>query len=144
MDRQLRALIVESALLPVLIALSIRFSGVPKTQARLRLWAERRLVRSHDRPEQVIRQARIAQRAVQATFGIGGTCLTRSLTLWGLLKRRGVPVELQVGIRKLDGKIEGHAWIEYQGAPINDNPELISTYHAYREPLAFDAMFRSK
>jgi hypothetical protein len=35
---------------------------------------------------------------------------------------------LQVGYRKREGRIEGHAWLEFEGHPINEQPSVIETY----------------
>jgi hypothetical protein len=59
---------------------------------------------------------------------MGGTCLVRSLTLWAILRRRGVESELRIGIRKMADVTEGHAWIELAGNPINEAPTVASTY----------------
>jgi hypothetical protein len=69
---------------------------------------------------------------------VGGTCLVRSFTLWALLLRRGSPARVQVGMRKRDGKIEGHAWVELSGQPVNESPEAVKTYQAPKEPIEFD------
>jgi hypothetical protein len=65
---------------------------------------------------------------VKRATGIEGTCLSRSFALWTLLRRRGLETQLQIGYRKKDGKFEGHAWLEYQGNPINEAPGVIATY----------------
>jgi Transglutaminase-like superfamily len=51
------------------------------------------------------------------------TCLEQSLTLWWLLRRRGVPAELCVGARKEEGNFEAHAWVECEGVAINGTSE---------------------
>lgn len=40
------------------------------------------------------------------------TCLTRSLVLYRILRARGIPCRLQIGLRKENAILEGHAWIE--------------------------------
>ncbi len=76
---------------------------------------------------------------VKRATGLGGMCLARSLTLWTLLRRRGVETELRVGYRKRDEKIEGHAWLEYEGVSINEGAATIQTYTVSAGPVAFDA-----
>jgi hypothetical protein len=51
------------------------------------------------------------------------TCLEQSLTLWWLLRSRGVPAELSVGARKEAEKFEAHAWVECDGVAINGTSE---------------------
>jgi hypothetical protein len=76
---------------------------------------------------------------VKRATGLGGTCLARSLALWALLRRRGVDAELKVGYRRKDGKIEGHAWLERSGVPINESAAVVDTYVVTPGPVAFDA-----
>ncbi|MDG4550418.1 MAG: lasso peptide biosynthesis B2 protein [Candidatus Contendobacter sp.] len=52
------------------------------------------------------------------------TCLHRSLTLWWLLRRRGIACELRIGVRKEEGRFEAHAWVERQGMALNDQANV--------------------
>jgi hypothetical protein len=55
----------------------------------------------------------------------GATCLTRSLTLYGLLRRLGSPCELRVGVaRTPTGALLAHAWVERDGLPLPGSGEL--------------------
>lgn len=56
------------------------------------------------------------------------TCLRRSLLLWAFLLRSGVASELRLGFRNPDGKFEAHAWVEWNGVPLNDTPDVRSRY----------------
>jgi hypothetical protein len=58
-----------------------------------------------------------------------------------MLRRRGVTTELKIGYRSKDGTIEGHAWLEYAGQPINEQPEVIATYTPATHSSNFDAPF---
>lgn len=51
-------------------------------------------------------------------------CLVESLTLWWGLRRRGVRAELRLGVRTLAGSLQSHAWVEYQGHPLNDAADI--------------------
>ncbi len=55
---------------------------------------------------------------------VRATCLDRSLVLWGLLRRRGIDSALQIGARKAGEQFEAHAWLEYQGAVLNDAADV--------------------
>lgn len=52
------------------------------------------------------------------------TCLTRSLLLEWMLRRRGVPAQLRIGVRLAQGSLDAHAWVEVAGEPINDEPDI--------------------
>jgi Transglutaminase-like superfamily len=46
------------------------------------------------------------------------TCLAKALVVFTLLKRRGLPAELVIGVSKTQGLLEGHAWVELGGAAV--------------------------
>ena len=135
-----RLILIEALALPLCISLSFRLLGVPRTQALLRRWASGG---NKEAPpvdsEHEIRIARRAQRVVKRTTGVDGTCLVRSLTLWALLLRRGLSTELRVGFRKREGVIEGHAWLEYRDAPVNDDRSETQTFIPYEQAVSFDS-----
>ncbi len=53
-----------------------------------------------------------------------GNCLSRSLTLWWLLRRQGIESRLRIGVRKEADVLEAHAWIECLGQVLNDRPDV--------------------
>jgi hypothetical protein len=55
-----------------------------------------------------------------------------------MLRRRDIPADLRVGFRKRAGKIEGHAWVEYAGAPINEEKDETLTFVPAAQPASFD------
>lgn len=57
-----------------------------------------------------------------------GNCLTRSLCLQWLLRRRGVPTDLRIGVQLANGQLLAHAWVEYGGHPLNDTPDVAERY----------------
>jgi hypothetical protein len=48
------------------------------------------------------------------------TCLRQSLALQRLLWERGVEAELKFGVRKMEGELQAHAWLEWEGEPVGD------------------------
>ena len=134
-----RALYFEAALLPLAIRLGFRLWGVPQTQKALRQWAMRGTAQAiHAR--RVIAAALQAQFTAKRTAGVDGTCLVKTLSMWASLTRRGIATEPRWGSRKEpDGSIAMHAWLEFEGRPVNDDPAVVATYAAYRDPAWFDA-----
>lgn len=57
-------------------------------------------------------------------------CLTRSLVLQYLLTRRGGEAQLCLGVRKLTGQFEAHAWVEVEGVPLNELETVREIYTA--------------
>jgi len=137
LDRAFRLLVTETVGLSLFIAVAFRLAGVPRTQAALRKWSGSVMAWPDARP--CIPASLRAQKMVKRATGLGGMCLARSLTLWTLLRRRGIETELRIGYRKRDGKIEGHAWLEHDGAPVNDEAEVLRSYTVAASPVAFDA-----
>lgn len=44
------------------------------------------------------------------------TCLTRALALGWILRRRGLPTTLRIGVRRSGGRLSAHAWLESGGS----------------------------
>jgi hypothetical protein len=52
-------------------------------------------------------------------------CLTRSLTLYGLLRRLGAACELRIGVAHTPGgTLRAHAWVERDGRPLPGSGDL--------------------
>jgi hypothetical protein len=64
-----------------------------------------------------------------------GNCLSRSATLWWLLRRQGIPSALRIGVRKEDGALDAHAWVECDGVAINDRTRSLRRYTPFEETL---------
>ena len=73
----------------------------------------------------VARAARLVD-AVAACYP-NTTCLKKSLILLRLLRKRGIPAELRLGVRKVDDDFSAHAWIECAGRTLLDG----GTAHLY-------------
>ena len=67
--------------------------------------------------------ATLVQRAARHS-PLGSTCLTRSLVLWWLLRRRGIAGEVCMGVAKEAAQFQAHAWVEYQGTVLNDDDQV--------------------
>lgn len=68
------------------------------------------------------------------------TCLTRSLLLDRMLRRRGVSSRLRIGVRLTAGVLDAHAWVEVDGVPVNDRPEVGEQFAPFSDlpsPAAF-------
>lgn len=124
---------------------------LPLTKAGLRLFGFRRwkAVMEKCSPAAPSRQTPSAQaqreateRAVRAVRSAqvhgpaNPNCLERSMTLWWMLRRRGVDGELHIGARKEAGKFEAHAWVELDGQVLNDSAEVHQHYARFDAPIA--------
>ncbi len=50
----------------------------------------------------------------------GKICLKRSLVLYRFLRMYNIPARFMVGVKKEQGKLTGHAWIEIRGQHFQD------------------------
>lgn len=60
-------------------------------------------------------------------------CLPVALTLGWLLQRQGIRTQLRLGVRKAAARLEAHAWIEHQGVPLIDAPEIHDRFAAFEQ-----------
>jgi hypothetical protein len=56
------------------------------------------------------------------------TCLRCSLVLHQWLRREGIPSELRIGLRKIEGDVAGHAWVVLHGEIVNDSPDWVGGF----------------
>jgi hypothetical protein len=138
LERPAQILFLRAILLLPLVSLSLRWRGFRETQTVL----ERFLSKAN--PEQnfaeASRRAALTAHMVNVADRHGlvhPSCLAKSLTLRWLLERQGIASELRIGIRKENEKFEAHAWVERDGAALNEPEEH------HRHYAAFDAAFSS-
>ena len=91
--------------------------------ARLARLPERyRLPRSSNSPLAVLFVRLV--RAANSHSVRPAACLSRSLTLWWLLRRRGIESQLRLGVRKGEQGLDAHAWVELAGQVVNDAADV--------------------
>jgi hypothetical protein len=75
-------------------------------------------------PHDLVRQT--ADRVAQAGAFYPGRaeCLEQSLVLLILLRRRGLPAQLRLGVQNFP--FSAHAWVELDGRPVNEREELVT------------------
>jgi hypothetical protein len=127
--RRDRVLLTQAAVALPVITLGLRWMRISELLKRLGWLAgerERRL-----RSEGVRASIERTQRAVELAARHGlcrGSCLSRSATLWWLLRRQGITSDLRFGVRKEGDALEAHAWIECDGVVVNDRRETLARY----------------
>ena|SRR5256885_1616359 len=142
LDAEARGAFLRAAMLLPMIRWSLRFRGFRATQRSLQnLSFSSRLARSPARfPENLAVDHRtcLAVRVVNAAAYHGWgrpTCLEKSLALWWLLRQMGVTSSVRIGARTSGGRFEAHAWVECDGAALNEPGET------HRHYASFDAAF---
>ncbi len=132
----------------VALALALRFL-IPHVRIdRLAQWLTPQRVRPAGAPRQALenrpagapRQAlenprrladlqRWAERVGRAaSWPKSGACLIISLLQYRLLRGHGFPVVFHCGVRRAEGRIQGHAWLVHDGRPILREGELAGRY----------------
>ena len=48
-----------------------------------------------------------------------------ALVVWGLLRRCALEGELTIGVRKAEGELEAHAWVELDGVSLEQGHETV-------------------
>jgi len=65
-------------------------------------------------------------------------CLHQALALHHWLRREGLPSELRIGVRMVDGELRAHAWVELAGHVLDEHPAAVAAFtplaSARREP----------
>ena len=68
-------------------------------------------------------------------------CLKRSVVTLELLARRGHQGELRIGVRDQAGSLDFHAWVEVDGAVVNDNADIATVYSPFDGAFPAGARF---
>jgi hypothetical protein len=137
LERPAQTLFLRALVMLPVVGLSLKFRGFEATGSTLRK------ALSHATPQKdsasLNKQIALTAHMVNAADRHGlvhPSCLAKSLTLWWLLGRQGIPSELRVGVRKEGGNLEAHAWVEREGIALNEPEERHHHYAAFDAALA--------
>ncbi len=137
LERPAQELFLRAIVLLPLVALSLRWRGFRATQAALQRFLS--IANQESDTTLVSKDAAVAVHMVNAADRHGlvhPSCLAKSLTLWWLLARQGIPSRLRIGIRKEKERFEAHAWVERDGTALNEPDEEHHHYAAFDESLS--------
>jgi hypothetical protein len=125
---QWRVVVISTVLLaPIQVMLKSR--GLKRTASSLAARSDRPLGVADTR---VASEMADAVSLVAGRKMVGALCLGRSLLLWYLLRRRGMDAELVVGAKSpVDEAWMAHAWVELDGLPVNDAPDVRQNYASF-------------
>ena len=74
-----------------------------------------------------LRRARIVNLAANRPR-VWARCLQRSLALCLWMERKGYQPEIKIGVIKEGGELTAHAWVEYLGEVLNEDPERLAAF----------------
>ena len=131
LDSKAQRLFGRAVILLSWVKLSLRWRGFKATQALLRTKVPAGSSRANPNPADTVpRVARMVRAA--AHHGLAHpNCLEESLVLWYLLLRTGIDAPLRIGVRRHQGNFEAHAWVEYEGTPLNQTEWTHPHYAAF-------------
>jgi hypothetical protein len=107
----------ETILFAIPVELGLRLVGFDRLLRRL--GSDRRSLLLSPGPLDGERAARLVE-TISRLYPFNAACLKKSLVLFWMFRRRGLPAELRLGVRKVDGELEAHAWIEQGGRVLFD------------------------
>lgn len=59
------------------------------------------------------------------------TCLVRACTLQRMLRRRGIPSELRIGMNRSGAAISAHAWVEVSGQAVGEPEDIGEKFRSF-------------
>lgn len=119
----------EAAVALLMIRVGLRLAGFRRVQRAISGG------RSTQPRGDLAQARRISQAVSSAAYRLRATCLERSMALWWLLHSRGIESSLCIGVRKENQMFQAHAWVEVDGLPLNERPEVAAGYTVLAENL---------
>lgn len=116
-------IVMDAAVLLAVTWIGLRLVGF----RRWKDWMERSAVVAVPRPGDTFGEATLLARleeAVARHLPFRTNCLENSFALYWLLRRNNVPATLRIGARKIDGRLEAHAWLESQGIVLGNSDHI--------------------
>ena len=132
---------INSMITPANAGLFLRVAvALPLVRIRLACFPLRELLERLDRTpqrnavlvEKGMEHAHVYRRMLNAilvtALKIKRPCLLRSLTLFYLLRKEGLPVRIHFGVDKGLSISEGHSWLSYLGLPFMEGEDPLQRY----------------
>jgi hypothetical protein len=119
-DARDRLLFVQVWLLLLAVDLALRVAPFRKVRRWIESSGPKKKTAKEEQTEAVVRRTGdFVDRAARHHL-YEMTCLRRSLALQWLLSRRGLETRLQFGVRRENGNLQAHAWLEHEGQVIGE------------------------
>ena len=135
--RERRDFFLGLLFLPVVV-IWLRVSTFRRIQQASEKWHGSAVLTNQRDATRIFTESQSASRMLDAASRRGvvrGNCLSRSIALCWLLRRRGIPAQLRIGARKIGNQLEAHAWIEVAGRAINDSDDVQTRYTPFAGPV---------
>lgn len=129
LNRDERSGLRQAVLLVPAMHVAVRVVGFN----RLQQWMARtssRATNGQSSIDQTLRRCTTNINRVKRYGPFSGNCLSQSLALLWMLRRRGVSPALRLGVRLTGPKFDAHAWVEYDGRVLNDTQDVHTRFTA--------------
>lgn len=133
-----RLLLSQSLVLLPFTALALQMITLKKYQRLLNRFSPDSSTAVGGDDQKIRDRVRKTVRLVEAAGRHGpyrAKCLPKSLTLWWLLRRQGIESQLCFGARKNARRMEAHAWVEFEGTPLNDSADVRERFKPFERAV---------
>ena len=131
-----RGILIRALLLLPAIGLGLRIFGFKRVQAILTVSKTFDTCKLAPNVTLKIAVAVASVVSIAARRGFyRANCLPTSLVLEHLIQKQGIAADLRVGVRKVAGALEAHAWVEHYGQPLNDGMDVHERFPAFNQPI---------
>ncbi len=116
-----RYIFIEAWLKLLIIDLLLRTRPFPRLQQMIAGRFKARLTADPQKDLETIEhiQPLVAMAAHNHLYPM--TCLRQALALQEMLNSRGICTQLRIGVLRETGNLLAHAWLEFQGQPVEDD-----------------------
>lgn len=128
---QEKRLLGIAALLLVFAVVLFRLLGLRRGLAMLARLPGRFSPEAATSAERLLALVEIAGR----NLPIAVTCLPNATVLWWLLERHDRECELRIGVRKEEGTLQAHAWVECAGAVLEPGERTPRVWRSFAAPI---------
>ncbi len=116
------------------IQISLKTIKFKRTFRFLKFFTKENL-RAPENERQIVRRHKNFQYLFHKQMPYLGKCLARSLTLWFLLKRKGIETDLKFGMKKKNNQLLAHSWLEYKSKVLITESEINDNYVPFSESI---------
>jgi hypothetical protein len=64
-------------------------------------------------------------------FPSNPSCLEKSIVIDALLHNEGLQAHVCIGVRSECGAIHAHAWVDLDGVPLNESPQVVERFAVF-------------